>query len=125
MDFLFAFIACVLIVMSGILLSNLVFFPRLRPVTPDAPAPRISVLVPARDEAAVIGETLARLDAQAYPDFEILLLDDHSTDATGEIARGMGGRVRVISGAALPAGWSGKNWACHQLAAQATGDLLL
>lgn len=122
MDALLLFISVALVIMAAILLSNILFFPRLTPRTPTA-TPRLSVLIPARDEAAVIGETLALLTAQAAPHVEIIVLDDHSSDATAEIARAAG--VRVVSGAPLPDGWSGKNWACHQLAAQASGDVLL
>jgi len=88
----------------------------------------ISILMPARNEAAVIGDTVRRMLAQTYPRFELLVLDDHSTDGTAEIARAAAGgdaRLRVIAGEALPAGWGGKNWACHQLAGAAQGDWLL
>jgi len=79
---------------------------------------RISVLVPARDEAAHIVECLAALRHQVVA--EILVLDDASTDGTGALARASGDpRVRVLDGAPLPAGWLGKPWACAQLAAAA------
>ncbi len=90
--------------------------------------PRVSILVPARNEAENIEACVRSLLAQDYPDFEVLVLDDHSTDATGEIlhrlARG-DSRLRVFDGEALPEGWLGKHWACHQLAQKARGDLLL
>lgn len=125
MAFIYIFIGAALVTMSGILLTNLVLFPRLRREPAPSPAPRLSVLIPARNEAHVLRETLALLTAQAYPDLEILVLDDHSTDGTGDIARAAGSHVQVIAGAPLPTGWTGKNWACHQLAEQASGDLLL
>ncbi len=91
--------------------------------------PRLSVLVPARNEEQVVGSCLASLVGQDYPDFEVILLDDGSTDATKAIALGLGfgesGRLRVVSGKPLPAGWTGKGWACHQLAGEACGDWLL
>lgn len=115
--------------MAGILLLNWWSFPRLgahgeRTWTGEM---GISFLVPARNEAGVIGETVARLLAQPEAD-EVIVLDDHSTDGTAEIARAAAGgdpRLRVIPGADLPSGWLGKNWACHQLAQAATGDLLI
>ena len=125
MNVLIIIVSLVLVAMAGILLSNTFLFPRLRQFPPASPLPRVSVLIPARDEAAVIKGTLARLDAQDYPDFEVLVLDDHSSDSTAELARSVGGHVRVIAGAALPDGWSGKNWACHQLSQVATGEVLL
>lgn len=146
MVFAALFVTVVLFGMVGIMLSNLALFPRLTsPPTPllpgegSEPPPSlrgkgaggsglVSILIPARDEAAVIGDTVRRMLAQTYPRFELLVLDDHSSDGTAEIARAAAGgdaRLRVIAGAALPAGWGGKNWACHQLAQAAQGDWLL
>jgi cellulose synthase/poly-beta-1,6-N-acetylglucosamine synthase-like glycosyltransferase len=88
-----------------------------------ADAPLISVLVPARDEAASIGACVSALLDQDYPNLEIIVLDDESTDGTAELARG-DPRVHVVAGAPWPDGWTGKNWACHQLAAHARGDVL-
>ncbi|MEO8082647.1 MAG: glycosyltransferase [Ardenticatenales bacterium] len=91
-------------------------------------APSVSILVPARDEAAHIGDCLRSLLAQDYGAFEVLVLDDGSTDGTGAIVHALAAadpRLRVLGGTALPAGWTGKNWACHQLARAADGALLL
>lgn len=88
----------------------------------------VSILIPARNEAAVIGETVRRMLTQSYPHFELIVLDDGSTDGTAEVARAAAAgdaRLRVIAGEALPPGWAGKNWACHQLAQAAQGDWLL
>jgi len=88
-------------------------------------APLVSVMVPARNEEATIERCLRSLLAQDYPNLEILVLDDGSTDATAAIVRAVGGsRVRLLRGAPLPPGWTGKNWACHQLSQAARGDLL-
>jgi len=92
--------------------------------------PRVSVLVPARNEARNIEACVRSLLSQDYPDFEIIVLDDHSTDGTRlALARleAEGGvfRLRVLEGRPLPEGWLGKHWACHQLYQAATGDLLL
>lgn len=83
--------------------------------------PRVVAIVPARDEAAVIADAVASLMAQDYPGaLAIVVVDDHSTDGTGVLARraAEGAAVRgharpldVVSAAALPAGWSGKVWA--------------
>jgi cellulose synthase/poly-beta-1,6-N-acetylglucosamine synthase-like glycosyltransferase len=88
---------------------------------PDAPL--ISVLVPARDEEASISACLDALLGQDYPNLEIMVLDDDSTDGTAGLA-GRDPRVHLVTGAPWPDGWTGKNWACHQLAARARGEVL-
>ncbi len=78
------------------------------------PLDDVTVLIPARDEAETLPKTLACLADQG-PGLEILVVDDQSRDSTHEIAQGSGGAgVRVISGAALPEGWTGKVWAQAQ-----------
>jgi chlorobactene glucosyltransferase len=90
--------------------------------------PRVSILVPARDEGRNIEGCVLSLLGQDYPDFEVLVLDDHSTDDTNTILRRMAradSRLRVLEGESLPEGWLGKHWACHQLAQAAEGELIL
>jgi chlorobactene glucosyltransferase len=92
--------------------------------------PRVSILVPARDEERTIGVCVTSLAAQDYPAgrFEIVVLDDRSTDRTGRIVAGLAARhpaIRPLSGGALPDGWGGKAHACQQLADAATGDWFL
>ena len=129
LDITVFFVATALTVIAGITLTNVLIFPRLRTSeTPIKDTPRVSVMIPARDEAAVIGETITHMLAQDYPNFEVILLDDHSTDGTGDIARNAGNgdsRLTVLQGKPLPDGWMGKNWGCHQMAQQANGDILL
>jgi chlorobactene glucosyltransferase len=120
----------ILILLSASFLGmciNLLFLQSLAPGLAPA-AGRVSILVPARDEERSIGECVGSLLAQDYPDFEVLVLDDNSTDRTAAIVRelvGPGPRHRLLAGARLPEGWTGKNWACHQLSEAATGDWLL
>lgn len=74
------------------------------------PLDDVTVLIPARDEAETLPKTLACLADQG-PGLEVLVVDDQSRDSTREIAQRSGGAgVRVISGAALPEGWTGKVW---------------
>jgi hypothetical protein len=106
------------------LVNNLVAFPTLRrPGTP-ADRPRTSLLVPVRDEARRLPGLLAGLRAQAAA--EVIILDDESSDGTADIlARQTIAGLRVLPGRPRPKAWIGKNWACHQLAEAATGDLLV
>jgi hopene-associated glycosyltransferase HpnB len=88
---------------------------------------KITIVIPARNEAEHIGEALSSLLAQTIDvELRILLVDDTSTDATGEIAQRLAEgdrRLRVIAGAPLPAGWTGKMWAVSQgLAEPEAGD---
>lgn len=90
----------------------------------------VSVLIPARDEETNIGQCLDSLLAQTYEDYEILVLDDQSSDGTGEIVadceRRHPGRVRLVKGRPLADdGWYGKPHAMQQLAEQARGEYLL
>ena len=101
--------------------------PRKNAVVP-SPAPLISVLVPARNEEANIRQCLESLQKQDYPNFEVLVLDDGSTDSTAEIVAGMAAgdrRIRLFKGDPLPGDWMGKSYACHQLAKKAAGSWLL
>jgi glycosyltransferase involved in cell wall biosynthesis len=84
----------------------------------------VSVIVPARNEEASLGACLESLVAQTGVRFEILVVDDGSTDHTREIAQSFAG-VRVIQPAALPSGWSGKNNALAAGAKEARGNWLL
>ena len=88
----------------------------------------VSMLIPARDEAATIGDTVAMMLAQTPPPGELFVLDDHSDDATARIAISSAEgskRFKLICGQPLPPGWMGKNWACQQLAQAAGGDILV
>lgn len=93
-----------------------------------AQAPSLSVLIPARDEAANIAGCLNSVLAcsTAGRHIEIIVLDDRSTDGTAELAATAGGaRTQVLAGAGLPEGWAGKCHACAQLAEAAAGEWLL
>jgi len=78
--------------------------------------PSVVAVVPARDEADVIARSIGSLARQDYPgDFRIVLVDDNSSDGTADVARALRSqRVQVLSGAPLPAGWTGKLWAVSQ-----------
>lgn len=96
---------------------------------PATPNPiRCSVVIAARDEAARIEQTLRHLLAQWDVEFEIIVVDDRSTDGTGDIVRRIAKddpRVQVKRVDVLPEGWLGKCHACHVGASAATGDWIL
>ena len=90
--------------------------------------PRVSVLIPARNEETNVGACIEGFLSQNYDNFEIHVLDDQSTDRTGEIIEKFGEQypiVQAIHGKPLPAGWNGKNWACHQLSQHADGEIFI
>lgn len=92
------------------------------------PSPFVSILVPARNEALNIEACVLSLVRQDYPAFEVIVLDDQSTDATRSILEEIQSgetKLKIMNGSTLPTGWLGKHWACHQLAGAARGELLL
>ncbi len=112
----------------GLLLRNLIDFPCMPENSPYA-GPLVSVMVPARNEALNIERCVRSLLLQDYDSFEIIVLDDGSTDATPELldrlVKNSGDRLQVLRGEPLPTGWHGKAWACFQLSRLAKGELLL
>lgn len=95
--------------------------PRALPPTGAAPPPPpVSVLIPARNEEATIGASIAAALASRGVDLEVVVLDDHSDDATAAVVRALAARdprVRLHQAPPLPAGWCGKQHACATLAA--------
>ncbi|WP_018963420.1 glycosyltransferase [Coprothermobacter platensis] len=91
--------------------------------------PRVSILVPARNEEENIAKCVQSLLLQDYTNYEVLVLNDGSEDGTGKVLSMMANtdeRLQVIESAdPLPEGWTGKNWACHRLFLQSTGDILI
>jgi glycosyltransferase involved in cell wall biosynthesis len=95
---------------------------------PHPAPPRVSIIVPARNEERNLQEALTSILQQDYADFEVIVVDDRSTDRTGAILDGMAGdnpRLRVVHLTELPPGWLGKNFALYCGAQRASSDLLL
>jgi cellulose synthase/poly-beta-1,6-N-acetylglucosamine synthase-like glycosyltransferase len=107
---------------------NHLTWPRLASMPP-APSPiRVSVLIPARNEAERIGGCVGRWATQEYPEYEVLVYDDDSSDDTAArvLEAAAGARhVRLIRGGSIPDGWRGKPHACHRLRALARGRILV
>ena len=84
---------------------------------------RLSIIIPARNEAHNLPRLLDSIFSQPIPPLEVLVVDDASTDATASVATAHG--ATVVSSLPLPDGWRGKPWACHQGALATKGELLL
>lgn len=105
--------------------------PRLVDYAPQVTGPLVSVIVPARNEAANIETCVRSILETAYRPIEVIVVDDRSSDATGAMVERLArspeaaSLVRLVAGAELPAGWVGKQWAMIQGYRVARGELLL
>jgi chlorobactene glucosyltransferase len=116
------------IVLLVITLFNLRYLRKLNSYSSPEKWPRFSVLIPARNEEDNISTCVSGLLKQDYPDFQVIVLDDNSEDKTWEILQEFVSndrRIKIIKGQPLPSDWLGKHWACHQLAENADGEMLL
>ena len=92
------------------------------------PLPKVTIIIPAKDEGERIRQCLASALAQDYPRFDVLAVNDRSTDATGRVMDEMAAadpRLKVLHIDSLPASWTGKNHALFRAASQADGQWLL
>ncbi len=128
LDALAYFAFGMLMLRTGNLWLNVWKDPRLPRSNISSVAGRVSVLIPARNEAKNIVATLQAWIPLASQLHEIIVLDDHSEDDTANLVRQQQANfpmLRLLNGQPLPSGWLGKNYACYQLAQAATGDYLL
>jgi chlorobactene glucosyltransferase len=134
---LFMFVASLFIVATTILIAFFVWYDRRSmasmpllhaPERALQAGPLVSIIIPARNEEAVIERCLTGVLAQDYPNYEVIVIDDNSSDATGQIVERLAqahGNLRLVRGSPLPEGWVGKCHACQQGAALAQGEWLL
>jgi len=116
-----------LILRFAVTLFNFISNPKLRRVSRQH-TDLVSILIPARNEQDNIITLLQSIESQDYNNYEVIILDDSSDDNTYAVCTDFAvhnPRFRIIRGQALPDGWLGKNYACHQLALQAKGRYLL
>jgi len=118
-----------LLVLIAIAISNLITWRRFKlgRYPESKMRPTVTVMVPARNEERNIEACVRSLLAQDYPDLQIIVLDDHSTDRTWEILQRFkkDPRLTLIKGKDLPEDWYGKHWACHQMTQAATGEIFV
>jgi chlorobactene glucosyltransferase len=110
-----------------VILSNIWITRRARRHSPLTEFPLVSVLIPARNEERSIASCVLSILAQDYPSFEVLVLDDQSSDGTRAILESIAvshPALRILHGEPPTGDQVGKNWACSQLARQAQGELL-
>ena len=108
-----------------VVLTNYLSKPYLPKAARLSSFPKVSILIPARNEEANLPNLLVDLQQLDYPNFEVIVCNDHSTDDTEVILQNFSSsfqQLRYFNNETLPSGWVGKNFACHQLAKQATGD---
>ncbi|OKH23743.1 glycosyl transferase family 2 [Hydrococcus rivularis NIES-593] len=86
-------------------------------------SPKVSVLIPARNEERTLPHLLTALEQQTFKPYEIIVIDDQSVDATAQIAKQAG--VKLVQTPPLPTGWTGKNWALKTGYTASSGDILV
>ncbi len=126
----FAVLIILLLLLVNFLANNLLLkdISRYNRIFAKNEAPLVSVLIPARNEEENISRCLRMILKQDYPNFEVIVLDDNSTDNTYEIVKQYSEkdlRLKAYKGKPLKKGWMGKNYACHQLSKFAKGKYLI
>jgi len=132
-NYVFAVILCGVAVAWIILIKSMIVSFRDSPYLDkfdlaEHDTPKVSIIVPARNEEEFISKCLDSLLEQDYQNYEIIAIDDSSEDSTGEIIKkyaGKNSKIIHVSARSKPADWMGKNWACMEGYKKATGELLL
>lgn len=99
-------------------------------VNPDEPypfhdCPKVSVIIPAKNEEHNIGECIEKFLGQDYPNYEIIVANDSSKDRTGDVLKSYGNKIRTVDVSPTPKGWTGKNFAVHSALSHAKGEWYL
>jgi len=107
---------------------NFLSFKHLSDKTDLTYSPKVSILIPARNEEQTLGNLLNQISNFSYRNLEIIIYDDNSTDRTAEIVKKhtkSDQKIQLLQGDELIVGWLGKNYACHKLGMEARGEVLL
>lgn len=124
MDIIYLISAVFSITIFFVSIVNLISFPVIeenKSISDDL----VSILIPARNEEYNIANCVEDCLKQTYPNVEIIVLNDNSTDNTKTVLEKYSDKIKIIEGAEIPENWLGKNWACHQLSQKANGKYLL
>ncbi len=124
-DTLLAIQAILVFLFAGYEYLTLMHFPSLPPATTMNILPRVSIILPAKDQAQTIDQCVNSLIHLDYPNKEIIVVEGQSADETPELLERYKDKITLVEEDPLPEGWVGKNWACHQGYKQAKGELLL
>lgn len=109
-----------------IAVTNTILMKRIEKFPQAKSQPKVSVLIPARNEEKTIQNCVNSVLCQDYGNFEVIVLNDNSNDNTKAILNSIkSDKLKIVQGKPLPDNWLGKSWACQQLSECATGDLLL
>ncbi len=119
------FYSALVVIFSVVTIYALKIFPSLPKVIESDKTPKVSIIVPARNEEDTLEECLESLLALDYPEKEIIVVEGNSTDDTAQILKKYSTRISLVGEGSLPEGWIGKNWACHQGYKQSSGELIL
>lgn len=128
LDIVFILILLTNVITFLVALVNLIFNQTLKPKFADNDNIILSILIPMRNEEKNIHKLLDSFISQDYQNFEVIVLDDNSSDNSYEVASNYSNKLKnlqVIKGRELPNGWLGKNWACYQLSSYAKGNYLM
>jgi chlorobactene glucosyltransferase len=120
--------AIAVLLYQGVAIVLAAQMPELGSAPPDPPGlarPKVSIVIAARNEEEDLPATLDGLLVQDYPDLEVVVVEDGSTDRTREVIDARAPRVRRVDPPPLPTGWVGKNWACATGARATSGEWLL
>jgi chlorobactene glucosyltransferase len=117
-------------ILLGVLLVNSLFGPYLsrQQMAVSNSSPSISLLIPVRDEMVNLPDLLRQVRQLDYPDLQIIILDDNSSDGSWDYLnshRGEFTNLTLLRGSELPPGWTGKNWACWCLFEASRGEIVV
>ncbi len=125
-DFLLTVQSFLVFLFAGYEYITLMHFPALPDETGILdPLPKVSIILPVRNQATTVSDCLNSLVHLDYPNREIFVVDGHSTDGTRDVLARFHSQITVLEEEPLPPGWVGKNWACHLGYQKAQGELLL